>query len=337
MRDRVIFRRALAASLLLLTSSAYASSYSYQTLNNPGDPAFNQLLGINNAGTIVGYFGDGTIAPNQGYTLTPPSTYTSENFPGSAQTQVVGINAAGTTVGFYVDTAGNNFGFVNHGGTFTSVINPNTPVGGTSVNQILGINATGIAVGFYTDAAGNNHGYLYNTATSSYTAITLPSGFGAVSVTATGINNAGVVTGFYTDLGGATHGFSDNGGVFTSFDAPGGTNTMLFGINNGLTAVGSFLDPTGVTMGFTDNLSTHLFQIISDPNASPTAAFGVTGTTVNGINDQGNLVGFYSDGNNVDGFLATVSTVPEPSTWLMLATGSLGAAAIIRRKRTWNT
>jgi hypothetical protein len=31
----------------------------------------------------------------------------------------------------------------------------------------------------------------------------------------------------------------------------------------------------------------------------------VTGTTTNGINDAGDLVGFYSDGTKVHGFLAT--------------------------------
>jgi hypothetical protein len=88
--------------------------YSFQTLDNSGDPAFNQLLAINNSGVIGGYFGDGVILPNKGYTLSPPygpSNYVNENFPASAQTQVVGINTAGNTVGFWIDNNGNNFGF----------------------------------------------------------------------------------------------------------------------------------------------------------------------------------------------------------------------------------
>ena len=41
------------------------------------------------------------------------------------------------------------------------------------------------------------------------------------------------------------------------------------------------------------------FQTISDPN-------GVGTTTINGVNDRGQLVGFYTDSrNNVDGLLAT--------------------------------
>ena len=108
-------KKALAFSCLSLTlacaGAAKADDFSFQTINNPGDPAFTQLLGINNSSTIAGYYGDGTIVPNSGFTLVLPNTFTPENFPGSVQTQVVGINNAGETVGFYIDAAGNNNGF----------------------------------------------------------------------------------------------------------------------------------------------------------------------------------------------------------------------------------
>jgi len=96
------------------------ATYTFTTANNPGDLAFNQLLGVNNAGTIVGYYGDGEKVPNFGYALATPKTYTNENYPNSAQTQVIGINNTDTgappaTVGFYVDANGNNFGFVYNG------------------------------------------------------------------------------------------------------------------------------------------------------------------------------------------------------------------------------
>src|SRR4029077_9057858 len=113
----------LALTLLVsLPVSTWADGYSFQTVQHVGDTAFTQLLGVNNSGVIAGYFGDGSTVPNNGFTFVP-NTFTSENFPGSVQTQVVGINSGGVTVGFYVDTAGNNFGFVDNGGTFTSVQN----------------------------------------------------------------------------------------------------------------------------------------------------------------------------------------------------------------------
>jgi hypothetical protein len=310
-----------AAVFLLFAASASGSTYSFQTLNNNGDPQFNQLLGINSTSspTITGYFGDGTVQPNKGYTLAQPDnsqgSYTNENFPGSAQTQVVGITpgSASTTVGFYVDNSGNNIGFVDQSGTFTSVSDPSTPVDpGAMVNQLLGVNDNNVAAGFYVDAAGNTQGYTYNLTTTTFTPITLPGSFNATDTTVTGINDAGVITGFYTDLAGNTHGFVDNGGTFTSFDDPNGTDTMFFGINANDMIGGSYVDASGETQGLVFDDLTDTFQTVSDPLASNMAAFGVTGTTINGINNADQLVGFYSDGTNVDGFLATPT--PEPAT-----------------------
>lgn len=122
------------------------SLYSFQTIINPGDTAFTQLLGINNSSTIAGYFGDGSVVPNNGFTLVLPHSFTPENFPGSVQTQVVGINNAGETVGFWIDGAGVNHGFINVLGTFTNVDNPNT----TTVTQLLGVNDSGEAAGYWT-------------------------------------------------------------------------------------------------------------------------------------------------------------------------------------------
>lgn len=303
------------ALAFLLGTPLLKASYTFQTLDNSADTEFNQLLGINNSNVIAGYFGDGTIVPNNGYTLTLPSSYTNENFPGSLQTQVVGINnnASPTTVGLWVDDSGVIRGFVDQGGIFTSVTNPN----GSTGNQLLGVNDNNVAAGSYTDSNGNAQGYLYNIATMAFTSIMDPSG---MATTATGINNAGIVTGFYQDAMGNVHGFIDNGGTFTTEDDPDGTNTMFLGLNNLGLFVGSYVDQDGETHGFIFNMNTSTWQTIDDPNASSTSAFGVTGTTVNGINDAGNLVGFYSDGTNVNGFLA-LATTPEPGTYGMMVFG----------------
>src|SRR5271166_2616404 len=143
-----------------------ATTYTYTDVVNPGNPGFNQLLGINNSGTIVGYFGSGLAGqPNQGYTTTLSSitggtpSFTPENFPGSVQTQVTGINSRGQTVGFYSPTnlgsgLDANFGFYNKtAGSYTAVFDPNTN-STPAINQLLGINSSGIAAGFYNDASG---------------------------------------------------------------------------------------------------------------------------------------------------------------------------------------
>ncbi|HEY3935840.1 MAG TPA: PEP-CTERM sorting domain-containing protein [Bryobacteraceae bacterium] len=329
----------IAAALIYPLAGSAASNYTFQTLDNQTDPTFNQLLGINNTGTIAGYFGVGsTINPNKGYTLAPPygqASYTNENFPGSAQTQVVGINSKGspTTVGFWVDNNANNFGFVKQGNTFTSVMNPNTPVGAAVVNQLLGVNNNNVAVGFYADANGNFQAYSYDIAGATFAAITLPGSFNATMATATGINDAGLIAGFYLDAAGNVHGFLDNSGSFSSFDDPAGagTNTSFFGVNNNDEVVGSFVDANGISNGFTYNQLTNTWMTVDDPNASATPAFDVTGTTINGVNDLGQLVGFYSDGTNVDGFLAT--PVPEPASLGFAVAGVLVLCWFARRRQ----
>ena len=333
--------RTLSVALATLASLAVAplalaDTFTFQTFDNPGDPAFNQLLGIDDAGTIVGYFGDGMFLPNKGYSFAPPyspGSYTNENFPGSVQTQVVGINniPSPTTVGFWIDGNGNNFGFVDQGGTFTAVNNPNVPAMGPTTTQLLGVNDSNIAVGFYLDAMGNAQGFEYNISAKIFTSITLPGSFNAVMTTVTGINDAGELSGFYMDAGGTTHGFIDNGGMFTSFDDPNAVgNTMFLGLNNDGLLVGSYVDAAGVTNGLVYNSILNSWQTVDDPNQSPNVAFNVTGTTINGINDAGKLVGFYSDGTNVNGFLA--APTPEPSTLLFLCAAALACFWFGRRR-----
>ncbi len=131
------FKFGLAVFVCLSMSVLADTVYSFQTVIFPGD-TFTQLLGINNAGKIAGYHGSGATGhPNQGFTLTLPNHFTSENFPGSAQTQVIGINNRGNTDGFYIDAAGVTHGFTDIHDTFTTIDFPNA----TSVlTQLLGLN-----------------------------------------------------------------------------------------------------------------------------------------------------------------------------------------------------
>src|SRR3954470_23686193 len=108
---KVTFASVLIALGAVLPPLAGAASYNVQTISFPGDN-FTQLLGINDAGVIVGFHG---ATVNQGFTLTPPGIFTDTTFPDSTQTQVVGVsgNVLGKTskVGFYVDAAGATHGF----------------------------------------------------------------------------------------------------------------------------------------------------------------------------------------------------------------------------------
>ena len=69
--------------------------------------------------------------------------------------------------------------------------------------------------------------------------------------------------------------------------------------------VGSFTDATGATHGFLFDERSRSYATIDDPNGvkGPTAM-----TVVNGLNDKGQLVGFYLDAaGNTDGMLVQVS------------------------------
>jgi hypothetical protein len=305
-----------ASAALALAAPAGASamrpaashSYSFQTLDNHRDTTFNQLLGINQAGEIAGYFGSGMSAahPNKGYLLQPPymqSDYINENVPHSVQTQVTGLNGVGNTVGFWVNGAGANLGFYTSGTHFYSVVSPNVPNANPPVDQLLGINNAGLAVGFYTNSSGNNRGFTYSIHTHQFKRVLIPGapeGLTGPSLTAAAINNHGEIAGFYVNGKGVTVAFVSTKHSFTTFAWPHASMTQAFGINDNGVVVGSYQLGTGssaIMHGFTWQLG-HGFTTVNDPN-------GVDTTIINGINDKGELVGFYVDSaGNTDGFLA---------------------------------
>jgi hypothetical protein len=280
-----------------------AAQWNLQTVDNPTDTTFNQLLAINNAGTIAGYYGIGSAAhPNQGYTVTvngTTNTFTSENFPSSVQTQVTGINNAGQTSGFEVDSNGNSYGFVAENGHYTVAIDPNAPaVNGVVNEQFLGMNDAGQVAGFFTyDTAGDNQAFVYDSHTGDFAAITMA---GVTNISATAVSDGGAVVGFFTQ-GGNTDGFLQAGGKTTILTGPtGASNVQALGVNDAGLVVGSYQDGSGSTHGFVFNSHSQSYTTINDPSAH-----GLT--VVNGINDQNQIVGFYEDGhNNVHGMLGTL-------------------------------
>lgn len=296
---------AALAGPAMATPQPMSAPYTFTTLNNQGDPTFDQLLGINQSGTIAGYFGSGAAGhPNKGYLLSPPygqSSYVAQNFPGSTQTQVTGLNDRGVTVGFWspennANQTNTNLGFYEvNGHKPRTVMFPTDDNATPPVDQLLGVNDRDVTVGFYTDGEGNNHGFTYSIRHHRYDEVTVS---GATSVTAAAINNRGDIAGFDSDAQGNVASFLlGRWGHETTLAYPGASSTQALGVNDSDEVVGVYTNSDMSMHGFTWTPE-HGFATVDDPN-------GVGSTTINGVNDQGQLVGFYTDGaGNTDGMLA---------------------------------
>jgi hypothetical protein len=346
-----------AVAVIGLAPAAFAQApQTFFVLNNPTDPMFNQLLGINNGRVIVGYFGDGMAVKNNGYVLVPPNHYSVENFiavagctnppapPCPPQTQAIGINEnsalVGATpfpdiVGFYTDIAGVTHGFLDSfdpaqmQGVQSTIDDPAglPPNVTTPVQNLLGINNDLRAAGFWTDNAGHEHGFVaeINTQTTPPSSrfieltpakVSADLGVAAVATQTSGINNHpnnNLVCGFWTDANDNNHGFE----VFFN-PATHAFNTVLpltanpaqipnvkslspLGCNDNGAVVGFYTANNNTVHGFVfDGTDWHRYDAAG---SSQNAAFGVMGTTINGINNHGNVVGFFSDGANVNGFV----------------------------------
>jgi hypothetical protein len=262
---------------------------------------------------IAGYFGSGAEGhPNKGYRLYLPygqGNYANENFPGSRQTQVTGLNDLGVTVGFWstqnnANMVNNNFGFYSAGGRYHTVNFPTGDNASPQVDQLLGVNDHDVAVGFYTNGQGSNRGYTYNIRTRSFTRVLVPGapgGEAGPSLTATAINNYGDVAGFYARSSSQTDAFLRlHSGRFITLAVPGAAMTQAFGLNDRDEVVGAYTvgsDSNAATHGFTWRPG-YGFRTVDDPH-------GQGATTINGVNDHGDLVGFYTDSaGNTDGMLA---------------------------------
>jgi probable HAF family extracellular repeat protein len=306
------------------------AGWTFNTLNNSNDVTFNQLLGINNRDQIAGYFGSGAKGhPNKGYVLNLSpngSSFQNENFPLGVQTQVIGINDTGVTVGFWStqnkkNMSDNNFGFYDVNGQFHNVVYPGSLRSKPPVTQLLGVNDADIAVGFFNGPQGNAHAFEFSIRGHWFRRLHIP---GAVSSTATGINNRGEIVGFFTTKSGATKGFVITArGAIIEFSIPRASSTMAFGVNDFGEIVGTFMRGSGnnaKSFGFTWKPGRG-YTVVNDP-------LGSGATTLNGINNAGDLVGFYTDAKgNTDGLLVahgtfTVGAAPPVTSTGVGSTGT---------------
>jgi len=228
------------------------------------------------------------IAPaaHAGYNLTFVTDPT-----GTGLINLLGINDSGTIAGF--DDATTNQGFtltLPH--SFTTVNFP-----GAASTQVTGINAAGDLSGFYVDTVTptpNTHGFTDIGGT--FTTVDNP--VSTVFNQLLGINNSDETVGYYAPTAAGSPGdiaYSQKGGVFTDINAllPSNFNSQAVGINSASTPwiVGFYQPDPGLatSFGFLDEGGT---ITTIDP-------FGSTFTQALGVNNLGEIVGFYVDGSGV--------------------------------------
>jgi hypothetical protein len=283
---------ATAALLGVMASGAskpHAVSYHFRTLDNYRDLTFNELLGINNELVIAGYFGSGATGhPSQGYLLSPPRygqrDYSTLDFPRSVQTQITGLNDHGVYVGIGFGGPDAAFGWYAKNGVFHEVHFPP----GNQIDEMLGVNNDDVAVGYYVDGSGNTHGFEYNIGTHRFSIVTEP---GAKYLAVAASNNRGDVAGFYytkPDTMRAVGFIRYRDRTSVKLTAPGACSTEALGVNDTDEVVGVY-SPCGRSTtldGFTWTPQSG-FTTVNDPN-------GVGSTTIDGVNDAGDLVGYYT-------------------------------------------
>ena len=128
-------------------------------------------------------------------------------------------------------------------------------------------------------------------ASYTFTTIDVP---GSISTVTTGINDRGQIVGRFRDAAGGPHGLLIDGAKLTIIDVPGiRETTEANAINNLGQIVGIFRDARKALHSFLKDRDT--FTTIDVPNA--------TFTFATGINDRGDIVGFFDDATGTDGFL----------------------------------
>jgi hypothetical protein len=230
-----------------------------------------------------------------------------------------GINDSGQVVGSYFNTTSGGFvGFSLSGGAYSDVV-----VSGSAATVASGVNNAGLITGTSTDGSGGNHGFTWSGYSASGGALTggtqtsfdnINASSGSTFGSAT--NSSGTTVGYFFDTNGQ-HGFS--GPVTptynpTTLDDPSGTGTAASDVNSSGKIVGSFFNGA-IEQGFAYNGST--YATISDP-------LGVGGTDVTGIDDAGDVVGYYIDGGGTThGFIEYAS---DPGVFVTIDDPSSGSA-----------
>lgn len=227
----------------------------FSSITFPG-ATFTRAVGINRYGDVVGDHqntGNNNGNGNDFGYLLRGGVFTSIVFPNSDLTIPAGINANEDIVGWYLDKIGTH-GFLLRGGVYTSIDFP----GAAAFTEAWKINDAGEIVGRYV-GTGDGKRHMFVLSNGSFTPVPdVPGAFETAVVEDGGLNSTGDIVSQYhstkscalfTSVG-CLHGFLLSGGVYTTIDFPGATETLAFGVNTSDQVVGPYEDTSGRIHGY---------------------------------------------------------------------------------------
>ena len=172
--------------------------------------------------------------------------------------------------------------------------------------EALGINNTGQVVGTYT-SIDNLQGFVFDQTTSTYTTFNDP--VSTTGMIAQGINDSGQITG-YIPFATADRLFlrDPTTGAFTSLASQAGqSNPSATGINNAGQIIGYYTSGSANLTSFLRDPVTGAYASLQNTNAD--AQSMPSFTLANGINNAGQIVGFFADTDGTNnGFIFDPTT-----------------------------
>jgi uncharacterized membrane protein len=265
-----------------------------------GNSQLTMPTGINDNGQVTGLFvfghdGRGFIRNSDG-TFLPRVVEPNDS---GGLTEPTGINNSPMICGFFSSSPVHTRGFFFRNGAYTEFDVP----GSFNGTQIYGVNDAGDFIGHY-DAAGGSESFMFIDVAGQLTTFDVPS-HTAYAALPRGINNNQEVVGTYEDYsGGNSYSFGfyrdAEGNIIAPLSVAPRTDTTLAAINDKGQIVGSygtFRSYHAVLMTLEGELVTYDYP-------------GAKSTGFTGINNNGDICGWYkADGNNgaIVGFIAHVT------------------------------